>query len=267
MKCPQCGSVFEKVRQHQIYCSKACKKKWNIKESKKRRTRRKKAGLLCAFCCNQIIEVTRRKYCSKKCQELARRRFLKQRGGQDWGSGICLCCGEEFHKSRAKQKYCSLSCSGKGRIISERTRERISKVMCEKAKGGYQHVGFYKALDCLGNSISVRGTWELLVANWLTEHKIDWRRGGRLNYQKEGRSRYYSPDFYLPEQNLFIEVKGHFPSRDRKKTVLAVEQNKCGLLLFFKQAIKDLGEVSNLEAFLALGSKLSNIGYPVRTRT
>lgn len=43
--------------------------------------------------------------------------------------------------------------------------------------------------------------------------------------------RTYTPDFYLPDLNKYLEVKGYFSNIDKDKLNLVITQNKVDLLL------------------------------------
>lgn len=75
----------------------------------------------------------------------------------------------------------------------------------------------YDATDSLGNKCKVKGRWELLVSEWLTEQRIRWiiPKDG-FKYEFNG-IRTYFPDFYLIDENRYIEVKGFERDTDRIK--------------------------------------------------
>ena len=58
--------------------------------------------------------------------------------------------------------------------------------------------------------IKVQGTWEKKIAYYLTNNNILWKRG-LLKYLEVKR---YIPDFYLPEYDMYIEVKGWWKNSD-----------------------------------------------------
>ena len=68
------------------------------------------------------------------------------------------------------------------------------------------------------NDTQVKGTWELEVAKFLNENNIKWTNDIKgINYYWEGKNRLYFPDFYLPESDMYIEVKGYERERDIAK--------------------------------------------------
>lgn len=56
-------------------------------------------------------------------------------------------------------------------------------------------------------------SWEYLFENYLIEHKIDYIYQSNETftwYDVNGKSHEYIPDFYLPNTNEFIEIKGDY---------------------------------------------------------
>lgn len=82
------------------------------------------------------------------------------------------------------------------------------------APAGSFRAGYRADID-----ISVRSGWEANVARWLTWNDIEWQYEPRTFYfpnLKRG-ARAYLPDFYLPKEDLWIEVKGRLKSSDKTK--------------------------------------------------
>jgi hypothetical protein len=74
----------------------------------------------------------------------------------------------------------------------------------------------YESKIC-GN-VSLDGTWELLLAEFLDNNNVDWKRNTkRFDYFFEDKWRHYTPDFYLPKINIYIEVKGYKTNMDEAK--------------------------------------------------
>lgn len=87
--------------------------------------------------------------------------------------------------------------------------------------------------------IPVQGKWEKKVAEWLTKRKIQWIRKA-ICFCK---TRTYTPDFYLPEQDVFIEVKGWWRDRDRYKMFLALRENDVKIKILDKRHIEKLDTI------------------------
>lgn len=61
----------------------------------------------------------------------------------------------------------------------------------------------------------LKGTWELVVAKSLVECNIEFSNDIKpIPYEYNGKEHLYFPDFYLPEYDLYIEVKGYERDRD-----------------------------------------------------
>lgn len=68
------------------------------------------------------------------------------------------------------------------------------------------------------NGILLNGKWELDVAKFLDANKIIWERPNKpFEYEWENKIHLYFPDFYLPDYDIYIEVKGYERERDRCK--------------------------------------------------
>ena len=68
--------------------------------------------------------------------------------------------------------------------------------------------------------MSMDSTWEVACAKRLDELGIKWTRDPsiKLGYVTRGRrKRNYIPDFYLPDQDVYIEVKGYWTPAARHK--------------------------------------------------
>ena len=109
----------------------------------------------------------------------------------------------------------------KNRIMSdaEKTmRSHAMKMAVEKYPESYSKnnvCGRVKIIEY--NGVKLKGSWELLVAKWLDENNITWQHEVQTFSYKWNGDRTYFPDFYLPEEDLYIEVKGYKTDRDDAK--------------------------------------------------
>jgi hypothetical protein len=109
----------------------------------------------------------------------------------------------------------------KNRVWTEEQRKQHSEVMkiaVKKHPDSYTKnnvVGRVKNIDY--NGIKLKGKWELIVAKWLDDNQIKWEHETKsFEYEWNGIRNYY-PDFYLPDFDFFIEVKGYVTDRDLSK--------------------------------------------------
>lgn len=74
----------------------------------------------------------------------------------------------------------------------------------------------------------VQGGWERDVANTFQRVGIAWRKCAGaddvIEYVLDGRKRRYTPDFYLPDLDIWIEVKGYWWNADRAKMRAVCDQ-------------------------------------------
>lgn len=82
----------------------------------------------------------------------------------------------------------------------------------------------------------VQGAWEKKVADWLNTNNIRWER----TKLKFCNYRQYTPDFYLPEQNFYIEVKGFWRDRDIHKMYLVLDENNVDIRYVDKTNLSSL---------------------------
>lgn len=69
-----------------------------------------------------------------------------------------------------------------------------------------------------------RSDYELSVAKNLAEKNVKFEyETKKISYQP--KLRIYTPDFYLPEQDIYVEAKGFFSPADRQKMLLVIQQN------------------------------------------
>jgi len=97
---------------------------------------------------------------------------------------------------------------------TEETKKKISAKLSINNKGGRS-----KWYEVAGQK--VQGTWERNVALKFEELHIKWEKlktnRDTLEYVMDGKTRSYTPDFFLPDNNLYLEIKGHWWGNDREK--------------------------------------------------
>lgn len=124
-----------------------------------------------------------------------------------------------FVSEKTKMK---LSNASKKQVWDEKRKEKQRRAM-RKAVRDYPDSysasnvsGRTKTLEYKG--FKLKGSWELEVAKWLDKQKIEWTNKVKgFEYLWEGKIHIYFPDFYLPNLNKYIEVKGFERERDIAK--------------------------------------------------
>lgn len=123
----------------------------------------------------------------------------------------------------SKETRKKLSEAGKKKVWTQEMREERSRVMKEVVLRNPQS---YSASNVCGRTkiteykgFKLNGSWEVSVAKWLDDEGIIWTNKITVpfSYQWQEKLHLYFPDFYLPEKDLYIEVKGYERDRDRAK--------------------------------------------------
>ena len=99
----------------------------------------------------------------------------------------------------------------------------------------------YTCLD--GSIVSMDSTWEVACANRLDELGIKWIRNPslKLKYITRGRrARNYIPDFYLPDHDVYIEVKGYWTESARHKMKSVQTLNSVKIIIL--ESLDDIGQ-------------------------
>ncbi|GJQ43998.1 MAG: hypothetical protein JETCAE03_34960 [Ignavibacteriaceae bacterium] len=101
--------------------------------------------------------------------------------------------------------------------------EKIRKKIKERYANGWEvKCGRCKKIDyisLIAGKVKLDGSWELKVAQYLDENKINWKRNKqRFDYiNLKNKKSTYCPDFYLKDEDKFIEVKGYKTDLDECK--------------------------------------------------
>lgn len=114
-----------------------------------------------------------------------------------------------------------ISEASKKRVWTDEQKKKHSESMKNAVKN---HPDSYTKNNVVGrvknleyNGIKLKGKWELIVAQWLDENRVKWEHETKsFQYEWNGLRSYY-PDFYLPDFDFYIEVKGYVTDRDLSK--------------------------------------------------
>lgn len=93
------------------------------------------------------------------------------------------------------------------------------------------------------NDIWLDSSWEVEVAKALDENNIIWNRPNKgFEYEWNESKHIYYPDFYLPDYDIYIEVKGFERERDRIKykildNLIVIRKDEIELLKLNKEEI------------------------------
>ena len=108
-----------------------------------------------------------------------------------------------------------------GKNHSDEFKSKMSNLITERNSKNESHCKWYDVFNG-EKMIKVQGQWERRIAERLTSIGYYWERK-TLIYNGYLR---YTPDFFLPAYNIYIEVKGWWKTRDIQKMKKAIEENK-----------------------------------------
>ena len=143
------------------------------------------------------------------------------KGKPAWNKGLTKLTDQRVNKNALSV---SKSTKGrKGRPHSDETKLKISLKMSINNKGGKS-----KWYEVAGQK--VQGTWERNCALKFEEKNIVWEKlktnQHTFQYEMNGKLKSYTPDFYLKEYDVYLEIKGYWWGEDRKKMDIVLEKYK-----------------------------------------
>ena len=187
LKCIHCEIEYElppSKAKNSKFCSRQCKDQHKKKQVK----------VIKCPCCGTEFEAKRgKKYCSRKC-------YLKE-NKIERVQLKCEYCGTQYEKPKNRQtKYCGKSCQMAAQ----------SSGLSEIPSNG--RMGFRRDLN---PNYFFKSSLEADYARWcdatgkkyIYEHKT-------FTVQYDGRDKKYTPDFYHPDEDRYVETKAI--RRDRK---------------------------------------------------
>lgn len=125
-----------------------------------------------------------------------------------------------YGKKMSEETKNKLSVASKKQVWSEERRKLHSermKIAVASNPESYRSSNRGRTKQIIHNGIKFQGRWELEFYLYCVENKILIERSNEwFEYEWNGIRKYF-PDFYLPEKNLYVEVKGYETERDRAK--------------------------------------------------
>lgn len=181
---------------------------------------------ICQYCGKECKNLNSLKNHERCCPKNPNRNYKNGMLGKTaWSKGLTKETDERILKNSLtykKNKELGLhkDTSGENNSMKKHpeAKLKISKTCLEKSKKGEWHTSLAKGhhYNYKGNDLHCK--WELLYAQWLDSQKINWiRPKDRFEYIYQNKKRYYTPDFYLPKTEEYVEVKGYATGKDYAK--------------------------------------------------
>lgn len=119
-------------------------------------------------------------------------------------------------------------------IHTDETKQRLSEIRTEFLEQNHNHsIKWYDV-----NGIKVQGLWEKEFALRLNHLGIKWNRT-KLYYDGHRR---YTPDFFLIDFNMYVEIKGFMRERDKRKMWKVLNEHDIDLRI-----VESLDEIKTFE--------------------
>ena len=138
----------------------------------------------------------------------------KEFGSRSIGAHVIGCKLNPRFESYQKRR----SQSAKNRRYSQEYREKMSETIMKKVEKGTWHLSFSKSRTHEYKGVKLHGLWEVKFAMNLDDKNVEWRRPTeKFPYEFEGKTRNYTPDFWVPEIDSYVEIKGYTTPKDEAK--------------------------------------------------
>lgn len=100
----------------------------------------------------------------------------------------------------------------------------------------------------------VQGTYELLFAQQLEKENIVWEKIKTNNhlfkYTFDNKTKSYAPDFYLPEFDMYIEIKGFWWGKDKEKMSAVLTQHPDKKIIIVEGKEQLMNVCANIKKFV-----------------
>lgn len=118
--------------------------------------------------------------------------------------------------------------------------KKSSKTIDDKVAAGEWHTSLAKRMHYRYNGESFHGSWEVAYAKFLDSVGTPWHRNTTtFSYEFGGKTRRYTPDFYLPIEDVYVEIKGYKTEKDAAKW----EQFPETLVVLMKEELEEMNVI------------------------
>ena len=211
---------------------------------------------ICQYCDRNAQTIHSNRAHEIHCMENPNRKEKKPSYGMKGKKGISVGANQYTYgaimSAETKEKL-SKANTGKNHSLLAKIKisEARSKYLEEVGGGGFTHIKYYREKNIHGEEFVLRGTWELEVARQLNESNVLWVRKKYLRYIDE-YEKTYTPDFYLPIQDRYIEVKGFLSDKDRKKLTLVEKYNNIDLIIIQGKNIDEVRRECHIRVIMPI---------------
>lgn len=146
----------------------------------------------------------------------------------------CVVCSKQFWAAgeyRKRIKTCGSECASTNRSMNKTRKVHIPFVEPET-----------------GRTIDLQSSWEKIIAEKLNELNLRWSRPSKRFTWNDGiAQRTYLPDFYLPDFDLYLDVKNQVGIAQQKQKIQEVSKQINLVVSELKPMVEYLEALSRLE--------------------
>lgn len=138
----------------------------------------------------------------------------------------------------------------KGRKLSNKTRKRMSDankglknhkekckcLFCKTKRGEFK---VYRSKKFVYGGVVMRSSWEIKFAKYLDNIGVKYEYEPKSFILSNGTR--YIPDFYLPTEDLWVEIKGYLERKSEDKMKLFISEYKKYFIVLRHSELKQIG--------------------------
>jgi len=203
-KCTECGNILDFLKRKNKFCGSSCAATYNNKARGPHSDETKnKISKSLGACVRKKTNYIKRKKLNKSKYELNPKK--------------CKICNSEMKYEYRHRKTCSDEC----KIIA-------SVKIRPYQNGSRKTIWYFNKNE--NKEVLLESSWELKLAKFLDEKNIQWVRPKHiLWFDKRKIKRYYFPDFYLNEYDLYVDPKNQY-CLEKDKEKLSILEKKINII-------------------------------------
>lgn len=206
----------------------------------KRWDKNRKFECKCKFCEKEFSTASGRGKHEIQCHLNPVRKTITFKKDSSWNKGLTKDTNESLRKmsNSLREGYASGKISKNRRPLTLTEKEHLSYLRSINQYGGFPHVKYYEYEKRDGKKIKLRGSYEVRFAKVLDQAGINWDYATPIKFKDGNQIRRCMIDFYLPNENLYIDTKGYFAPESRRKYTLIEQQYNIKIHVFFLHEIE-----------------------------
>lgn len=168
----------------------------------------------CHFCQKHCHNVNSLKQHEVRCRHNPNRIKVirdgfNNKGKTAWNEGLTKQTSPQLAEKslRYKANYKAGKYKNYGHPHSEEYKQHLSTIARDRQFGGFN----MRKKGIIYNDIKLDSSYEVILAQSLDANNIKWSRCKRFPYKTpSGKLHYYTPDFYLPDFDIYLDPKNDF---------------------------------------------------------